>query len=190
MPSQKSDKNDSIRIIFIKISIKINIKIYTENTHFITTKCDISRIFTKIEYILICIQNSIKFFNHFTCNKPIRNKFQCCWKSSTASSNITYLSGQYTIKEGSSETTLTHFLSFILIRNRIKYKKTSVNCFITHCLSLIPFRNKFYFRRISLNSFITHVLSLSIQEQILMHEGNYQLLYTHFLIFVAVRNGL
>ena len=33
MPSQKSDKNDGIRIIFIKIIIKINIiKIYTNNT--------------------------------------------------------------------------------------------------------------------------------------------------------------
>ena len=39
---QKSDINNSIRIIFIKVIIKIGIiKIYTKNTHFVTTKCDI-----------------------------------------------------------------------------------------------------------------------------------------------------
>ena len=48
MVSQKSDKNNSIRIIFIKIIVKINIiKIYTKNIHFITTKCEVPRIFIK-----------------------------------------------------------------------------------------------------------------------------------------------
>ena len=42
MPSQKSDMNRSIRIIFIKI------KIYVKNTHFVTRKCDIARIFIKV----------------------------------------------------------------------------------------------------------------------------------------------
>ena len=48
-PSQKSDKNNSIRIIIVIIVlfnsiIKINIiKIYNKNTHFITTKCNITR---------------------------------------------------------------------------------------------------------------------------------------------------
>ena len=37
-----------------------------------------TRIFIKIEYIIICVQISKKFFNHFTCNKPIANNFQCC----------------------------------------------------------------------------------------------------------------
>ena len=50
MPIQKSDKNNSIRIIFIKIIIKISIiKIYTKNTHFITTKFDITKMFIKKE---------------------------------------------------------------------------------------------------------------------------------------------
>ena len=79
MLSQKSDKNNSIRIIFIKIIIKINIiKINMNNTHFILIKYKITRIFIKIEYIFICILISKKFLNHFTCNRPIRNKFQCC----------------------------------------------------------------------------------------------------------------
>ena len=39
MPSQKLDKNNSTRIIFIKIIIKVNIiKIYVKNTHFIARK--------------------------------------------------------------------------------------------------------------------------------------------------------
>ena len=59
MPNQKSNKNNSIRIIFIKIIIKINItKICIKNTHFITRKYDIIRTFTKIEYIIICVQSS------------------------------------------------------------------------------------------------------------------------------------
>ena len=77
MSSQKSDKNNSIRIIFVIMSIvKVNIiKVFFKNTHFITRKYDISRIFNKIEYIFVCLQRSKKYFNHFTCNKPIRNKF-------------------------------------------------------------------------------------------------------------------
>ena len=58
MPRQKSDMNDSSRVIFIIISIiKVNniIKIYTKNTHFITRKYDITRAFIKIEYIIICV---------------------------------------------------------------------------------------------------------------------------------------
>ena len=79
MPSQNSDKNNSIRIIYIKFIIKANIiKIYIKNTHFITRKYDITRIFIKIQYIVICIQSSIKFFNRFNFNKPIEKKFQCC----------------------------------------------------------------------------------------------------------------
>ena len=45
MPSQKSDKNSSIRINSIKVIIKINIiKIYIKNTYFITRKYYITRI--------------------------------------------------------------------------------------------------------------------------------------------------
>ena len=68
-----------IRIIFIEIVINI-IKIYIKNIHLITRKSNITRIFIKLEYTFICIQSSVKFFNHFTCNKPIGNKFQCCWR--------------------------------------------------------------------------------------------------------------
>ena len=79
MPSQNSDRNNSIRIIFIKFIIKADIiKIYIKNTHFITRKYDITRIFIKIQYIVICIQSSIKFFNRFNFNRPIGNKFQYC----------------------------------------------------------------------------------------------------------------
>ena len=68
---------NSVRIIFIKIIIKINIiKIYIKNPHFIARKY--IRIFIKVEYIFLCVQSSKKLFNHFTCNKPIGNKFQCC----------------------------------------------------------------------------------------------------------------
>ena len=62
MPSQKSDMNNSIRIVFIKIIINLSIiKIYINNTHFITRKYDITRIFTKVEYIFICVQSSKNF---------------------------------------------------------------------------------------------------------------------------------
>ena len=64
-------------------------------------------------------------------------------------------------------------LNFLSIRNRIKYKQTTTDCFITHSLSLMAFRNKLYCKSISINSFITHVLS---HKQIPMHESNYQLL--------------
>ena len=41
-------------------------------------KCNITRFLIKIEYIIICLQSSKKFFKPFTSNKPMRNKFQCC----------------------------------------------------------------------------------------------------------------
>ena len=79
IPSQKSDKNDSTKIVLIKIILKINIiKIYIEYTHLITIKYGITRTFIKVEYIFIFKKSSKKFLNHFTCNKPIGNKFQCC----------------------------------------------------------------------------------------------------------------
>ena len=96
MPSQKSDKNNCIRIIFTKIIIKINvIKIYIKNTHFISRKCDSKR-----------IKNIKKVFNFFylTCNKQSGISFNATKEWPTASSHIfwvLYLSGQYTIKKGS-----------------------------------------------------------------------------------------
>ena len=59
-----------------EIIIKINVtKIYIKSFHSITIECDIARTFVKLEYIFICIKSSKKFFNYFTCNNPIRNKF-------------------------------------------------------------------------------------------------------------------
>ena len=50
---QKSNKNCSIRIIFIEMIIEINIiKVNTNNTRFITIKYSFTRIFIKIEYPL------------------------------------------------------------------------------------------------------------------------------------------
>ena len=74
MSSQKSDMNNSTRIIKI-IIVKVNaIRICIKNTHFLIIKYNITKIFIKIEYIFICIKGSKKLFNHFTCNKPVGNK--------------------------------------------------------------------------------------------------------------------
>ena len=53
--SHKSGMGNGFRIVFVKINIiKANIiNIYATNTHFITKKCDITRIFIKKEYIII-----------------------------------------------------------------------------------------------------------------------------------------
>ena len=61
MSSQKSDKSYSIRIIFIKIIININIiNIYIKNPHFIIIKYNITKIFIKIDQIFVSTQNSKK----------------------------------------------------------------------------------------------------------------------------------
>ena len=121
MPSLKSDKNNSTRIIFTIISIiKVNIvNICIKNTHSITNKYGITRIFFKVEYIFIRSEIIM-----------IRNN------------------------------SVTHFLSFILIRNIKKCKKTFTKSFITHFLSLLAFRNKLYCRRMSIGNFITHFFRL------------------------------
>ena len=48
-PRQKSDINNSFRIMFIKINIiKVDfIKVYAKNTHFITKKCGYSSLWNK-----------------------------------------------------------------------------------------------------------------------------------------------
>ena len=75
IPSYKSDMNN--RIIFIKINIiKVNvIKIYTKNTHFITT--NVTKLESSLTKIISSLENrsSSNFFNHFSCKEPIRNKF-------------------------------------------------------------------------------------------------------------------
>ena len=64
MRRQKSDKNNSIRIIFINIIIKINtVKIYTKNTHSITTKCyKYKQVWANIGKYLILESNDVKLF--------------------------------------------------------------------------------------------------------------------------------
>ena len=88
MPIQKSDKNKSIRIIFIKFIIYINIiQIYTKNTHFITTKRDITRIFIKKKETTICVQYSKKFLISLLVTKESEINFNAARQSSTASSH-------------------------------------------------------------------------------------------------------
>ena len=117
MSSQKSGKNNSVRNIFIKIIIKINIiKIYTKNTHFITTKCNIARILIKkskpssenrtVQFFLIIL----------LVTKQSEISSNDARELSTASWHILwaiYLSGQYTIKEGYKETTKSHISSVL-----------------------------------------------------------------------------
>ena len=117
MPSQRSDKNYSIRIIFIKIITEVNItKININNIYFITVKYNITRIFLKIEYIFICMQISKKLLIHLTCNEPVGNMFQCCYR--IRNSFVTHFLSYIFIKtkyykKGSSETTLS-FLEFYI----------------------------------------------------------------------------
>ena len=81
-----------------------------------------------------------------------------------------------------------HFLEFIPIRNRIKYKITSMNFFITHFYSQKAFRNKFYCRRMATDCFITFFFEpYSVHEQCIRAINFF---ITDFLIFVAVRNKI
>ena len=112
-----SSKLLSLRSIIV---IKVNIvKIYVNNTHFISRKYNITRIFIKVEYVFIPLQSRKKSFNHFTCNKSIGNKLNAARESSTALSHnlrALYLSGQYTIKIRILRNNfLIRFLSFIPI---------------------------------------------------------------------------
>ena len=74
---QQRDMNNSFRIISIKISIiKVNIiRIYTNSTHFITWKCDITRILIKKEYIIIWKWSIIKFFNFLFVTNRLGTNF-------------------------------------------------------------------------------------------------------------------
>ena len=90
VPSQRSDMNNSFKIIFMKISIiKVNIiKIYTKNTHFITWKCDITRIFIKKSTSSM----QIKYYKAFLIILLVANQsginFNVGKKISTALSHI------------------------------------------------------------------------------------------------------
>ena len=121
-----------MRIIVIETIIKINIsKIYIKITYSITTKYKITRIFIKMECISICIKSSTKLFIHFTCSKPIvTNQLGI---SSILLENHQQLHHRFfelyiyqdniLLKRICRNNSVTHFLSFIPIKNRIKYKK-------------------------------------------------------------------
>ena len=67
MPSQKCDKNNNLKIIFIKFIIKINIiNINIKNTHSSTIKYGITRTLIEVEYIFTCIQSSKRCFSCLT----------------------------------------------------------------------------------------------------------------------------
>ena len=86
MPNQKFDENDSIRIIFMKIIIKVNIiKIY-KNAHFITRKFRITSIFISFSIILFVTKQLGIGFS--ATRESSKVSFYILW-------NV-YLSGQYT----------------------------------------------------------------------------------------------
>ena len=119
----------------MKIIIKTNIiKIYIKNTRFITIKYGISRIF---------IKQSIFSFAY----KAVKSFLIILLK--TNQSTISFNDA------GESSAAYTFFI-FILIKNRIKYKKSFYELLYNYLLSHKAFRNKFYCRRISTNRFIKH----------------------------------
>ena len=86
MPNQKFDENNSIRIIFMKIIIKVNIiKIY-KNAHFITRKFTITSIFIIFSIILFVTKQLGIGFS--ATRESSKVSFYILW-------NV-YLSGQYT----------------------------------------------------------------------------------------------
>ena len=86
MPNQKFDENNSIRIIFMKIIIKVNIiKIY-KNAHFITRKFRITSIFISFSIILFVTKQLGIGFS--ATRESSKVSFYILW-------NV-YLSGQYT----------------------------------------------------------------------------------------------
>ena len=123
----------------------------------------IIRIFISNDYIIVREQIIVKFNHFFTTNQTGTN-FNVSW--------VLYLSRQYFS---------TNFLGFLSIRNRITHKSKSINSFNTHFLSFILIKNKLYCRRRRISMVLLHIFwvfdFLSNQEQVLMHEHNYQQLY-------------
>ena len=150
MPNQKFDENNSIRIIFMKIIIKVNIiKIY-KNAHFITRKFRITSIFISFSIILFVTKQLGIGFS--ATRESSKVSFYILW-------NV-YLSGQYTIKEGYKKT--KSHTSWVLYwwgipANTKKHLWTA----LLHFLSLMAFRNIFYYRRMSTDRFITHFVNLT-----------------------------
>ena len=136
-PGHKSDMNNSFRIMFIKINIiKVSIiKIYTKNTVFVTRECEVTRIFIKKSISLSWNKALWSFFIIVFVTNQSRTNFNAGRISSKSLSHIFgvfYLSRQnFSIRNS----LITHFFSLISIRNKIKYKMTSINSFNTHFLT-------------------------------------------------------
>ena len=75
--------NNSTRIIFIEVIIKI--KIHIKSTHFITRKYNITRNFIKVEYIFICVQISKKSLIVLLVTNESGKSFNAAGESSTTS---------------------------------------------------------------------------------------------------------
>ena len=149
MPSKKTDKNNSIRIIFIKIIIKINVNnIYIKNTYFITRNTKLPESSLK-QNIFPSAQKALKSsLNILLVTNQSRIIFNAAREPLTASSHILqvlYYSGQYTIKNGYSEATLSYILEFCIDQEQNQIQKTSINCFMTHFSSHKAFRDKFQY---------------------------------------------
>ena len=124
--SHKSDKNNGIRIIFMKIlSRLILLRSILRIPIWLQLNTSLSESSLKYSMFSSSYKESSKeFFNHFTCKKPIGNMFQCCYRN--INSFITYflsyifISAIYYLKRIIRNSSITHFLSFILIRYRIE----------------------------------------------------------------------
>ena len=123
------------------------------------TSYDINRIIIKVDYIFICAQSSIKFFNPFVeitkvqLVSMLQENHQQLHQSFP---ELFIYQDNILIKRIFRNNSVTRFFSFILIRNRIRYRKASINCFNTYFFSHKAFMKNFYWRRISIDNFITH----------------------------------
>ena len=95
----------------------------------------------------------MKFIVIFLVTNQSQTNFNVGRKSSTALSHIyrvLYLSKQRILRNSF----ITHFLSFLSIRNKIKYQRTSINSFNTYFFGPIVFRNELCWRRRSIDTLL------------------------------------
>ena len=143
--------------------MRVNIiKISTKNTHLITIKCEVARIFLKKTISsLENITSSMFLINFFV---TIQSGTNCNAGRKSISIFITHFLGLiyirtiFQLKMVFRNSIITHFLTLTSIGNRVKHKRTNTNNLINHFLSLIAFKNQLYCRR-RVNSFITQFLS-------------------------------
>ena len=184
--------NNNFRIIFIKINIiKFNIvKLYTKITHFITKNVTLAESPSKKSISWLANKASSCVLITILVTNQSGTSFNAGTKSSTVLSHISWifcLLRQYFSIKGFLETTLLH-ISWVF-RNRVKNKRTSINSSNTHFLDLILVRNELYCRRIRIDSFIARFLShIRIENKFLCMSIFINCFITHFLILVAVWN--